>query len=59
MNRRILRRKFFDLKRTLYSLIKEKEMAAEIIMATVDTEEAHKKILQSVEITEAAGKGLL
>jgi hypothetical protein len=45
MNRRTLRRIFSDLKRTLHSLTKEKEMAAEIIMATVDAEEAHKRIL--------------
>jgi hypothetical protein len=59
MNRRILRRKPFDLKRTLHSLTEEEEMAAEIIMAAVDAEEAYRGILQSVEITEEARGGLL
>jgi hypothetical protein len=45
MNRRTFRRKFFDLKRTLHSLTEEEEIAAEIIMAAVDAEEAHKGIL--------------
>ena len=45
MNRRIFRRKLSDLKRTLHSLIEEEEIAAKIIMAIVDAEEAHREIL--------------
>jgi hypothetical protein len=59
MNRRTLRRTPSDLKRTLHSLTEEEKMAAEIIMATVDAEEAHKGILQNVKITEEAGEDLL
>jgi hypothetical protein len=40
-------------------LTEEEEMAAEIIMATVDAEEAHKGILQNVKITEEAGEDLV
>jgi hypothetical protein len=41
MNRRTFRRKPLDFKRILYSLNEEEEMAAEVIMATVDAEEAY------------------
>ena len=59
MNRRTLRRKPSDLKRTLHSLNEEEEIEAEVIMATVDAEEAHMGILQSMEATEDAERGLL
>jgi hypothetical protein len=59
MNRRTLRRKPSDFKRTLRSLTEEEEIAAKIIIAAVNAEETHKEILQSVEITEEAGGNLL
>jgi hypothetical protein len=58
MNRRTLRRKSSDLKRTLHSLDEDEEMAAEIVMAVTDTEEAYTGVLQRVEATEKAGGGL-
>jgi hypothetical protein len=58
MNRRTLRRKPSDLKRTLHSLDEDEEMAAEIVMAVADAEEAHTGVLQRVEATEKAGGGL-
>jgi hypothetical protein len=45
MNRRTLRRKPSDLKRTLRSLDEDEEMAAEIVMAVADAEETHTGIL--------------
>jgi hypothetical protein len=59
MNRRTLRRKPSDFKRTLRSLTEEEEIAAKIIIAAVDAEETHRGILQSVEITEEVGGNLL
>jgi hypothetical protein len=58
INRRILRRKLSDLKRILHSLDEDEEMAAEIVMAVADAEEAHTGVLQRVEATEKAGGGL-
>jgi hypothetical protein len=58
MNRRTLRRKPSDLKRTLYSLDKDEEMAAEIVMAVTDAEKAYTGILQRVKATEKAGEDL-
>jgi hypothetical protein len=54
MNRRTLRRKLTDLKRTLHSLDENEEMAAEIVMAVADAEEAHTGVVQRMRATEEA-----
>jgi hypothetical protein len=54
MNRRTLRRKLTNLKRTLYSLNKNEEMVAEIVMVIADTEEAHTGVVQRMRATEEA-----
>jgi hypothetical protein len=45
INRRTLRRKPTDLKRTLHSLDENEEMVAKIVMAVADAEKAHIEIL--------------
>ena len=52
MNRRTLKRKPSDLKRTLHSLNEDEEMAAEIDLAAVEVVEQHTIILEGEEVTE-------
>jgi hypothetical protein len=54
------KRKMYDLPANgiLHSLDEDEEMAAEIVMAVADAEEAHTGVLQRVEATEKAGGGL-
>jgi hypothetical protein len=59
MNRRTLRRKSSDLKHTVHSLNEDEEMAAEIVMASVDAEDAHIGVLRDMEAIEKAGENIL